>query len=180
VLWIFFAAWMGLLFAWCGAARVRLDGPWTQPTISLVGLYLGIILIPATAYLFLAHPAWFFHYLFDPQRVPRLAVIPLIALLTVILGAAYVAGVRLIRSTKAKHTRWFLLGGALALGGAAVLLRERLGSYGTFEEYRAGNAATLGEVKLGYVLIALVVGVVAAASFVSWELWKDSKRVAIR
>ena len=64
------------MFAFCASARLRADGPWAQPPVSLVALFAAIMLCPATIYLYLTHADWAWLYLIDPRRVPRLFAIP--------------------------------------------------------------------------------------------------------
>ena len=73
----------------------------------------------------------------------------------------------------------------LAGSGALLLLvtflvRSRLLHYGSYRQYHAGKSLPIGDVKLGYVLIALIAGLVASVSFVGWELKRDGRRAASR
>jgi hypothetical protein len=70
-----------------------------------------------------------------------------------------------------------LVASALALVAMIVVLSGRLTEYGSYKAFAEGNTAGLMEVKLGYVLIALLVGMGSAAAYVSVELVRDSLRV---
>src|SRR5215470_15592182 len=79
--------WLGGFFAFCARARIRQAGPWAQPSLALVGTFVAILLAPATVYLYLAHPDWAWLYLVDPEHVPRLVVVPIVAMSAAALGA---------------------------------------------------------------------------------------------
>jgi hypothetical protein len=172
--------WLGGFFAWCARARLLAGGPWTQPSATVVALFGAIIVCPSTAYLYLVHPDWAWLYLVDPGRVPRLAVVPVVAAGAAALGAGYYGAARLLREADRRVLPAVLGGlGVLALL-AGFLARERLGRYGSYVDWHAGRALPLAEVKLGYVLVAVVVGTGAAAGFVGWELWRDARRAMTR
>jgi hypothetical protein len=169
---------LGVFFAWCASARIRADGPWSQPSLSIVGSYVAIILIPCTAYLYLAHPDWCWMYLFDASRVPRLFVVPIVAATAAATVGGYNGTARMLRIDRLRP----LVPGLTVASGVFVLLilflaRGRLSLYGSYGDYPM-RALHLSEVKLGYVLIAMVIGVLAASAFVGWELWRDGRRAA--
>jgi hypothetical protein len=139
------------------------------------------VLAPITLYLYLAHPAWSWMYLFDPSGLPGLTVIALLGHAGAVM-AGWFAGARLVRAGKARQqaARYALAGAALAVLAATMLAWGRVGRYGTFEEFHDGRALALREVKLGYVLVALAAGVGIAAGFVALELMRDSRRVRAR
>jgi hypothetical protein len=180
VLLLLVDAWLGVIFAWCARPRLKEGGPWSQPSVMLMGSFVAIVLVPATTYLYLAHTAWTWLYVVNPEHVPKLAVVPFIAA----AGGAVVGGwygcVRLIRSGRQRIALGILGGGGAFLILFFLLVRHRLGSYGTYAEYHARRALPLGQVKLGYVLIALVVGVVSSGVLVGWELYKDGRRVTTK
>ncbi|HWN70948.1 MAG TPA: hypothetical protein VNM90_25070, partial [Haliangium sp.] len=73
-----------------------------------------------------------------------------------------------------------LAGATLVLVALGLLLSDRLGSYGSYEVFKAGASVGLLEVKLGYVLIAIFLGLGTAAAFVAVELLRDSRRARVR
>jgi hypothetical protein len=144
----------------------------------MVASYVAIILVPCTAYLYLAHPDWCWMYLVDSSRVPRLFVVPIVAATAASTVGGYYGVARMLRVERFRR----FVTGLLAASGVFVLLmlfaaRGRLGLYGTYSDYPS-RALHLSEVKLGYVLIAMIAGVLAAAAFVGWELWRDGRRAA--
>jgi hypothetical protein len=172
--------WLGGVFAWCARARIAAGGPWSQPSVTLVGLFAAIILTPATAYLYLAYPDWSWLYLVDPDHVPRLTVVPVMAAGAGALAAGWYFAARLLRVARRRTLPALLAavaGVALLVG---LLLRGRLARYGSYGDFHAGRAVPLAEVKLGYALAAVLVGTGAAAVFVAWELWRDGRRVELR
>jgi hypothetical protein len=173
--------WLGGFFAWCARARLASGGPWTQPSSTLVALFVGIILVPITAYLYLAHPDWSWLYLVDPERVPRLFVVPIVAASAAAVAGGYYGAAVVLAKLRDRR----VVPGLIAAVGALVLLlafvaRGRLLRYGSYDEFHGGRALPLFAVKLGYVLVAVIVGTAAAATFVAWELWRDARRAAAR
>ena len=126
-----------------------------------------MVLTPVTLYLYLAHPAWSWMYMFDPSDLPGLTVVALLAHAAMVMAGWY-AGARLVRAgkKKAQAARYALAGGTLVALVATALGWGRVGRYGTFGEFHDGRALALMEVKLGYVLVALAAGVGIAAGFV--------------
>jgi hypothetical protein len=139
-----------------------------------------MILAPITLYLYAAHPSWTWMYLVNPDTVPGFAILPLVVahLGFVLLG--WYLGARLIRAQKLKMAAYIAGSGAFLTLVGVVMTWDRLGRYGTYEEYQQGRALPIMDVKLGYVLVALVVGTLISASFLAIELLRDSRRVRSR
>jgi hypothetical protein len=175
-----FNACLGLAFAVVARDRIRADGPFAQPSFSVVLLFAGIILAPFTLYLYAAHGAWTWMYLVDPRRVPSLALIPLLVLHAGALVVGWYVGCRLVRANRAKQALYAAGGGAAAIALLVLVLWGRLGYYGTYGEWADERALPIMDVKLGYVLIALVLGVAMAAVLTALELARDSRRVKSR
>jgi hypothetical protein len=161
---------------------VRAEGPFASPAFPLVASFIGVVLTPITLYLYLAHPAWSWMYLLDPSDIPGFAVISLLFAHGGALIAGWYAGARLIRAGKRQEqiATYALAAGALVLLVWLGLSWGRIGRYGTYGEFHDGRALALTEVKLGYVLVALTVGIAVAAGFVALELMRDSRRVRAR
>jgi hypothetical protein len=161
---------------------VRAEGPFASPAFPLVAIFVGVVLTPIALYLYLAHPAWSWMYLVDPDRIPGPAVVPLLLVHGGLVVAGWYAGARLVRAGHKKEqiALYALAGGALVCLVAIALAWGRIGRYGSFDEFHEGRALALMEVKLGYVLVALALGVAAAAGFVALELMRDSRRVRAR
>lgn len=179
---MFCDAWLGLLFSYLARERVRRDGIFCQPPFALVGTFVLFIVIPSALYVHLVHPAWSWLYLVNPKRIPTLAIVSILFLHAGAMVAAYYGTGRYLRGGRERDRRVGigLLTGAALIGLTFVLLRRRLLYYGSFDDFRNGLALPVSEVKLGYVLVAMLVGVLVAAGFVSWELWRDGRRVPTR
>jgi len=131
--------------------------------------------------LYLAHPDWAWLYLVDSERVPRLVVVPIVAMSAAAVGAGYWGAARMLALVGDRRA----LPGALAGVAALVCLlgflaRGRLLHVGTTGDFRDGRALPIFDVKLGYALIAVVVGLASAAAFVAWELARDGRRAQSR
>jgi hypothetical protein len=171
---------LGVAFAQCARERVRADGPFAAPAFLLVLSFVGVVLLPVTLYLYVAHADWTWMYMVDPADVPGLALVPILVLHGGAVVGGWYLGTTLLRAGK-QQVVWGLLGG----GGVTVValvfaLRDRLFTYGTHRDFHAGTALDLMDVKLGYVLIALFIGVGGSAGFVAFELYRDSRRVRAR
>jgi len=168
--------WLGFAFGYFARHRIRTDGVWSQPVVSILLLFVGFVLVPSTMYLYLEHPAWSWLYLVDPERVTGLAVVSVLAACVGGVAGGYWGAGKLVRADRERVVLMVLGGLALLLLFVAFLLRGRLGAYGSYADYHHGRALPLSAVKLGYVLIALTTGLAASVSFVAWELVRDGRR----
>lgn len=177
---LLFNACLGLGFALCARDRLRADGPFAFPAFALVAAFSTIVIGPIALYLYAAHPGWSWMYLVDPARMSGLLLLPLLTLHAgLVVGGMYL-GARLIRAGHERPLRWALLAAPLVLGLATALAWGRLGRYGSYGEFHDGRALPLMDVKLGYVLVGVLLGIVAAAGFTAVELLRDSRRVRTR
>lgn len=164
----------------CAKDRIRVDGPFATPAFLLLLIYLGVAVLPATLYLYLAHSAWSWMYIVDPDNVPALAVVPMLVVHGGVLVAGWYGGAWLLRNDR-RSVVLYTIGGASAVVALLVLiLRGRLGRYGSYDDFHGGETAGLLEVKLGYLLIALALAVGVATTYTALELVRDSRRVRAR
>ncbi len=169
-----------MAFALCARDRVRADGPFAPPASFLLLIFLGLILAPITLYLYAAHPSWTWMYLVDPEKVSSIAILPLVVAHLGAVAFGWYLGAKLITKDKVKVAA-FLAGSVTLLVLIGVILSwQRLGQYGTYKEYGQGRSLPIMEVKLGYVLVALVVGTFVSAAILAVELLRDSRRVRSR
>ena len=129
-----------------------------------------------TAYLYIGHPDWSVHYLTDASKLPIYALAGVIGAEAVSLLLTWYIGALFMQKEKR-----FLTGILLALTSAGmiagtVMLVGRLSVYGSYRAYTENLTVGLMQVKLGYVLVAWLVGTAAAAAFVCLELHRDSRR----
>jgi hypothetical protein len=119
-------------------------------------------------------------YLVDPSSLPTLMILPiLIAHAGGVLGGFY-GGARLIRAGRERAMRYGLAAAPLVVVALGWLTWGRIGRYGTYGEFHDGRALRLMEVKLGYVLLGVLLGVAAATTFTVLDLLRDSRRVRAR
>jgi hypothetical protein len=161
-------AWLGGFFAWCAQGRLRADGIWAQPAITIVGVFTGVIVAPTTLYLNIMFPDWSWLYLVDSDRVPWLAIIPVIAASAGALVASYYACARVIRADRTRYVLGGLVGGLVFLAVVITIASGRL------------FPALSDDKFVLIILVTLTIGVLAAAAYVGWELWKDGKRATAR
>jgi len=171
---------LGLAFAVCARERVRAEGAFAAPVFTLVVIFVCVVLTPMTLYLYLAHPAWTWMYMVDPAKVSAVAVLPLVVLHGGALIFGWLVGVRLIRMQKERIALISLVLCSITVLICVVATWGRIGNYGSYREFVGGRALAIMEVKLGYVLVAMVIGVFVAALYVVLELLRDSRRVRSR
>jgi hypothetical protein len=159
---------------------VRADGLFAAPAFPLVAIFIAVVLTPIALYLYLAHPSWSWMYLVDPADVPGLAIVPLLVLHGGLVVAGWYLGGRLIRTGREKQARYGLLGAGLVVLLLSAIGWGRIGHYGSYRDFHGGRAIDLFDVKLGYVLVGLALGIGAAAGYVALELARDSRRVRTR
>jgi hypothetical protein len=161
--------------------RIRVDGPFAMPAMAVVLSFVGIVLLPMTWYLLFWHPAWVWMYWFDPEKIPTLAVIPLgIAIAGMVLIGYHIGGRLMRQRHRARVGLYIVIAGALIVLIGAVVTWNAVGYVGTYEEWKGKRALPLMEVKLGYVMVAMVLGIAVASAFAATELNRDSRRVRSR
>lgn len=171
---------LGVAFALCGRERIRIDGPFAPPAFWLVLIFAGVILVPLAFYLYIAHPAWTWMYAVDPEAVPSILLLPLLVGHGVVFVGGWLVGAKLVRAHKTKHAFYGVLGTSLLLVVMVLVFWGRLGRYGTYQEFVDGRSLHLMEVKLGYVLIVILLGLGAAAVMTALQLVHDSRRATTK
>lgn len=157
-----------------------MDGPFATPTFLLVLIYLGIVVLPATLYIYLAHTDWAWLYVVDPEDVPALAVVPLLVVHGGLLVLGWYIGARLIRSDRGSLALYGAAGSLVAVLVSVLLLAGRLGAYGSYDDFHAGQTARLFKVELGWVLVAVALAFGVSTGYTALELVRDSRRVRAR
>jgi hypothetical protein len=132
-------------------------------------LYQVLLVTPAFLYFGFVFPDWTWLYLVDPHRLPiGITILSALATAAALLGG-YLVGWVLLRARRRRELMAVVAVTALMLLVSLLLLRERLGRAGSYAEFVAGNAAKLGERKLGWSLAlvstGLVTGLIASLRF---------------
>jgi uncharacterized BrkB/YihY/UPF0761 family membrane protein len=173
---LIFSVFVGLLFAAC--ARVQFasgTSPWGRELWAVLS-FEAIIVWPVALYFYFVHPDWSWMYLVDPRRLPwGIATLVLLAYVATLLGG-YLGGWALARARKEKLLYGAVAAAALMLIVFLIAARGRLGHDGTFAEYHAGRALSVGEGKIGWALAATTTGVMIAIVLVGFTLWEQGKR----
>tara|TARA_R110002096_G_scaffold44526_13_gene120589 strand:- start:194792 stop:195223 length:432 start_codon:yes stop_codon:yes gene_type:complete len=143
-------------------------------------MFIGMIMVPITLYLYLAHASWAWMYMIDPSDIPGFAILPLVVLHGAMIVAGWYLGARLIQAGRHKLIGYIALGAGLVSLVAVALLWGRLGYYGSYTEFHEGRALPIMDVKLGYVLVALLFAILASIAFMAVELIRDSRRAVSR
>jgi hypothetical protein len=139
------------------------------------------VLAPITAYLYLVYPDWSWLYLFPADRVPRLAVIPVVAAgFGAMIGGWMVMARAIVARTDPRRVLAGLAGVAALISLLAFVAGRRIGVVGSHADFVAGRAPNLFEVKLGFVLTALAIAAVTSAFLVGAELRKDARKASAR
>jgi len=146
----------------------------------MVLIFLGLVLAPSTLYLYIAQPAWAWMYLLDPDNVPGLALLPiLVGHLAFVLFGWFLGG-RLVKRGSTRVGLWICGGGALFVIVASMIAWNRMGMVGTHEQFLESRALPIMQMKLGYIMVAMVLAVLGASGYVLMELSRDSRRVRAR
>jgi hypothetical protein len=171
-----FSVFIGLVFAACARVQFANGGtPWGRELMAVLS-FEAIIIWPVALYFYVVHPAWSWMYFVDPERLPLgVSLLVMLAYVATLLGG-YLGGWALVRAHRDK-----ILFGLLAVLGVfqvifLIACRGRIAHEGTFEEYHAGHALSVGEVKLGWALAATTTGVAIAIVLVGFTLWEQGKR----
>lgn len=171
---------LGLAFAIAGRDRIRADGPSTSPAILLVLAHAAIITAPIALYFYVIQPAWTWHYLADPAKVPGLAILPLVISHGLVVVGGWYLGSTLVRADR-QRVLFYGLGGTVAAAALAVpLLFPRLIAATTYAGYHRGARGQLMSVEVGWAILVAAVATAIAGGYVFIELSRDSRRVRSR
>jgi hypothetical protein len=171
---------LGLGFAFAGRDRIRADGPFAPPAFLLVLIHVGLVTAPVTLYFYAAHADWSWLYLVDPERVPGLAIVPLVVGHALILVGGWYLGSWLVRTDRKRILLYGILGVSAVFLLGFILSLGRLTTATTYAGYLAGAEGGLLGVELGWALLVSFAASAAAATYVFIELLRDSRRVRAR
>jgi hypothetical protein len=171
---------LGMAFALLARDRIRADGPFIGPAFLLVLLHAGGVVAPVALYFYTVHGAWAWHYLVDPDKVPGLAIFPLIISHGALVIAGWYGAATLLRNDRGRIALYATAGLGATLLVVALLLAHRLGTSSTYEGFHAGRGANLLDVALGYALIVSMMASAGSAGYVAAEIVRDARRVRAR
>ncbi len=170
----------GLGFALIARDRLRADGPFTAPAFQLVLLHAATIVAPIALYFYAVHPAWAWMYWVDPNKLSRLAVLPLmVGHAGLVVGGWYVSALLLRRG----HQGALLYGaGAIALILLVLVVSgiERLSTAADYSGWQLHRGTSLLSVQLGWAFIVSLLAMFGSAIYVAIELGRDGRRVRSR
>ena len=136
-------------------------------------LFQGLVVTPTILYIALVFPDWSWLYWVDPGRLPVGTTTLVVVGAAAAEIAAYLGGWALLRARRRRELALAVAFVVILLVGLVIALHERLGHAGTFAEFALGQAARLGERKLGWsvaiVDVGLVVGLVLSVRFMLVE-----------
>jgi hypothetical protein len=168
---------VGLGFALLARDRLRIDGPFAAPSFQLVLMHAGGVVAPIALYFYIAHPAWSWMYLVDPDHVPWLAILPLMVGHAALVVGAYYGGALLLRADKRKILLYILGGLAAVTLLITLLARGRLGISTSYSGYHAGRGRGVMEVPLGWAVVIAMLATAGSVVYVAFELTRDALRV---
>ena len=171
---------LGLVFARAGRDRIKADGPSAAPAVLLVLTNAAVITVPVALYFYGVQPAWTWHYLVDPAKVPGLAIVPLVVAHGLVVVGGWYLGASLIRADRARVLLYAIAGAATAALVAAAILFPRLTAASSYRGYQAGVAVRLMSVELGWAILVASLATAVAGGYVVIELSRDSRRVRSR
>jgi hypothetical protein len=177
---IFLQLATGLGFAWAGRDRIRADGPFAPPAFLLILIHVGFVTAPVALYFYAAQADWAWLYLVDPDRVPGLAIVPLVVVHALVIVGGWYLGAWLIRTERKRILLYAILGVSVVFLLGFVLLLGRLTTATTYAGYLAGATGGLMSVELGWALLVSFAASAAGATYVFIELMRDSRRVRAR
>ncbi len=177
---IFLQLATGLGFAFAGRDRIRADGPFAPPAFLLVLIHVGLITAPVTLYFYAAHADWSWLYIVDPERVPGLAIVPLVVGHALVVIGGWYVGAWMVRSDRARALLYGILVTVVVFLIGFVLALPRTSTATTYAGYLAGTSGGLMGVELGWALLVSLAASASAAAYVFVELLRDSRRVRAR
>lgn len=171
---------LALAFALVARDRIRADGPSAPPAFLLVAAHAAVVTLPVAFYFYAVQPAWTWHYLIDPAKVPALAILPLVVAHGLVVVGGWYLGAHLVRSER-RRLHLYLLGAVgLAVVVAVAILFPRLTAASTYRGYQVGAIGRPMSVELGWAVLVATVATIAAAAYVGFELARDGRRVRAR
>ncbi len=171
-----FGSWVGWIAR--RASRGSSQGGLVSPALWATGLYMGLVVVPASLGLHLTYGDWSLLYILPASRLPS-AVTLLWLILVVTLGLWAVFFVaRAAQRARAWMAR-VLCAAPFLLGGLLVaIFRTRLGAVGTYAQLKGSyGVMALQETSLGTLLALSSTAVVAGAGLTLWMSYRHLRRL---
>lgn len=173
---LIFGVLVGLAFSAC--ARQQFSGgaaPWGRELAAVLS-FEALIVWPVTLYFYLVYPDWSWMYFVDPHKLPTGVGLLVMLGSAMTLMAGYLGGWAILRARKPRILYGVGGGFGLALLIFLIVCRGRFLNNGTFAQYHAGHALSVGEGKLGWAIMVTTPGVLSAAALVGFTLWEQGRR----
>ena len=171
---------LGLAFALAARGRIRADGAYASPAFAVALAQVGLVVAPLGFYFYLVQPAWTWMYWIDPDRVPMLAAVPLVAAHAGLVLGGWHLGAQLVRRDRQRLAVWILTGLGVALIVGAAIALPRLFTAATYAGYHRGQRRGLMSVELGWAVLVSWLAVAVTAGYTAFELARDSRRARTR
>lgn len=170
----------GIGFALIARDRIKADGSFASPAFPLVALHAGAVVAPIALYFYGVHPAWAWLYLFDPDKLAAIMVLPLMVGHAVLVVAAWYGASLLIRKNLSGALMYVGGGVALVLLVTVVVAMHRLSTAADYLGYSIHRGLSLFAVQLGWAFVVSLLALFGSAIYVAIELGRDSRRVQVR
>lgn len=168
--------WLGVAFAGAARERVRAEGAFASPPLTLVLLHTGLVMLVA-AYFYIVHKEWAWHYWVDPRRVPLLATLPLVLAHGLLVISGWFAGTTCLRM-RDPRAYWLLMGIlTAAFVVISLVLGGRVSTSSTYVGWSRHVHVPLFDVALGYAMVVGAVTLFTSGVTVLFELLRDGRRV---
>ena len=170
----------GIGFALIAGDRIKADGSFASPAFPLVALHAGVVVAPIALYFYAVHPAWAWMYIFDPDKLAAIMVLPLMVCHAVLVIAAWYGASLLIRKNLSGALIYVGGGVALVLVVMVVVGMHRLSTAADYIGYGAKRGSSLFAVQLGWAFVVSLLALFGSAVYVAIELGRDNRRVQAR
>jgi hypothetical protein len=170
----------GIGFALIARDRIKADGPFAAPAFPLVALHAAAVVAPVALYFYAVHPAWAWMYWVDPDRLGKVAVLPLmVGHAGLVIGAWYGSSILIRKGLQGALLYMF---GAIAATLLVLVVAgiNRLSTAADYAGYAAHQGVSLFNVQLGWAFVVSLLALFGSAIYVAIELGRDGRRVRAR
>jgi hypothetical protein len=143
-------------------------------------LHAAAVVMPVALYFYAVHPAWAWMYWFDPTKLAKVFVIPLmVGHAALVIGGWYIASLLL---RKGLSGALLYVTGALGLFLLVLIAVgiNRLATATDYAGYAADKGVSLFAVQIGWAFLVSLLAIFGSAIYVAIELGRDGRRVRAR